>query len=430
MIRNAVVSSTLAVIMSIGSAPVMANSFLDGLFNRHEITLPEEAVNKVIGVKLEDVVNNYSNLVPGLVNLSNHIKKNSGFFFRNGEILVVHNVFMNKLPENRNGQVTVNLTAYVKYKDVSNFEKLTINYNNRALTLDDLSVVTDERIDLADMKFKLSVGLVDRKVIAVDVLNKVKMVFPNGVGGFDEGVLNEGRVSLLTPRFHNGFLDQRAVISKRDKPRYFDGKPFIRILKGPSLVDDMTAIGFHTEINDSFVRGFDSHGCMRLRLPDLMMLHDLILDGSVRQIPITVEYRTKDPSDHPAGKRNKIYKTVSNTGTVESPFFPLDKDNLVQLKYKEGNAPVEKLIDLKDDNYEDVFSYDTQLQLKEQNARRKNECDAKLMAGEIGTKDKDMQACLDAGKREDSAKDRIYRKWMGIGYIEALNYFKNIELLS
>ena len=423
MIRNAVVSSTLAVIMSIGSAPVMANSFLDGLFNRYEITLPDEAVNKVIGVRLEDVVNNYSNLVPGLVNLSNHIKKNPKFFFRDGEILVVHNVFMNKLPENRNGQITVNLTAYVKYKGVSNFEKLTVNYSNRALTLDDLSVVTDERIDLADMKFKLSVGLVDRKVIAVDVLNKVKMVFPNGVGGFDEGVLNEGRVSLLTPRFHNGFLDQRAVISKRDKPRYFDGKPFIRILKGPSLVDDMTAIGFHTEINDSFVRGFDSHGCMRLRLPDLMMLHDLVLDGSVRQIPITVEYRTKDPSDHPAGKRNKIYKTVANTGTIESPFFPLDKDNLVQLKYKEASAPVEKLVDLKDDNYEDVFSYDTQLQLKEQNARRKNECNAKLMAGEIGTKDKDMQACLDAGKREDSAKDHIYRKWMGIGYIGSPDLF-------
>ena len=415
MIRNIFVSSTIAVVMAIGAQPASAG--LGGLFNKYEITLPEEAVNKVLGVKLEDVVNNYSNLAPGLVNLSNHMKKNPGLFFRNGDIQVVHNIFLNKLPENRDGQVTVNVTAYVKYKGVSNFEKLTINYNNRALTPADLSVVTDEVINLKNMSFKLSVGLVDRKVIAEDKENGVKMVFPNGVGGFDEGVLNEGRVSLLTPRFHNGFLDQRAVISKREKPRYFDGKPFIRILKGPSLVDDMTAIGFHTEINDSFVRGFDSHGCMRLRLPDLMMLHDLIMDGSARQTPITVVYRTKDPSDHPAGKRNKIYKTVANTGTVESPFFPLDKDNLVQLKYKEAEAPLNKLIDLKDDNYEDVFSYDTQLQLREQNARRKNECNAKLMAGTIGTKDKDMEACLNAGKRQGSATDGIYRKWMGIGYI-------------
>ena len=421
MIRNIFVSSTIAVVMAIGAQPASAG--LGGLFNKYEITLPEEAVNKVLGVKLEDVVNNYSNLAPGLVNLSNHMKKNPGLFFRNGDIQVVHNIFLNKLPENRDGQVTVNVTAYVKYKGVSNFEKLTINYNNRALTPADLSVVTDEVINLKNMFFKLSVGLVDRKVIAEDKENGVKMVFPNGVGGFDEGVLNEGRVSLLTPRFHNGFLDQRAVISKREKPRYFDGKPFIRILKGPSLVDDMTAIGFHTEINDSFVRGFDSHGCMRLRLPDLMMLHDLIMDGSARQTPITVVYRTKDPSDHPAGKRNKIYKTVANTGTVESPFFPLDKDNLVQLKYKEAEAPLNKLIDLKDDNYEDVFSYDTQLQLREQNARRKNECNAKLMAGTIGTKDKDMEACLNAGKRQGSATDGIYRKWMGIGYIGNTDLF-------
>ena len=416
MIRNIFVSSTLEVVMAIGAQPASAG-LLSGLFNKYEITLPEEAENKVIGVKLEDVVNNYSNLVPGLVNLSNHMKKSPTLFFKNGNIIVVHNIFLNKLPENRDGQITVNVTAYVKYKDVSNFEKLTINYSNRALTPNDITVVTDDVIDLKDMSFSLSVGLVDRKVIAVDAKNKVKMVFPNGVGGFDEGVLNEGKISLLTPRFHNGFLDQRAVISKRDKPRYFDGKPFIRILKGPSLVDDMTAIGFHTEINDSFVRGFDSHGCMRLRLPDLMMLHDLVMDGSLRQVPITVVYRTKDPSDHPAGKRNKLYKTVANTGTVESPFFPLDKDNLVQLKYKETSAPMEKLIDLKDDNYEDVFSYDTQLQLREQNARRKNECNAKLMAGTIGTKDKDMEACLNAGKRQGSATDGIYRKWMGIGYI-------------
>ena len=412
MIRNTFVSSTLAIVLAIGAGPTYAQ-LLNNLSNKNEINLPEEAVNKVIGVKLEDVVNNYSNLVPGLVNLSNHIIKNPQYFFTNGNILVVHNVFLNKIPENRDGQVTVNVTAYVKYKGVSNFEKLTINYNNRALTPADISVVHDQVIDLKNMSFKFNVGLVDRKVIAEDVLNDVKMVFPVGVGAFDEGVLNEGSVSLLTPRFHNGFLDQRAVISKREKPRYFDGKPFIRILKGPSLVDDMTAIGFHTEINDSFVRGFDSHGCMRLRLPDLMMLHDLVLEGSVKQIPISVTYRTEDPSDHPAGKRNKIYKTVTNNGTLESPFFPLDRDNLVQLRYKESVVPLEKLIDLADDNYEDVFSYDTQLQLREQNERRKNECNAKLMAGTIGTKDKDMKACLNASKRVGSFTDSIYKKWMG-----------------
>src|SRR5690606_8911057 len=107
---------------------------------------------------------------------------------------------------------------------------------------------------------------------------------------------------------------------------------------------------------------------------------------------------------------------VTNVGTKESPFFPLDKDNLVQLGYKEraAGAPIDQLVEDEADNYEDLLSYDTQLQLKDQNARRKNECQAKLMAGEIRTKPKDMDKCLDAGKREDSMKDRLYRKYMGI----------------
>ena len=53
MIRNIFVSSTLAVVMAIGVQPVSAE-----IPSGYEITLSEEAVNKVIGVKLEDVVNN------------------------------------------------------------------------------------------------------------------------------------------------------------------------------------------------------------------------------------------------------------------------------------------------------------------------------------------------------------------------------------
>ncbi|MBY0414340.1 MAG: L,D-transpeptidase family protein, partial [Bdellovibrionales bacterium] len=372
------------------------------------LTIPADAANKIIGVKLEDVVNNYSNIVPGFANVEANIKKSPDAFFPAGKIETVHQIFLSEYPEVTPGQVKLSLTAYVKYKDFSNFEKITVSYNNGAKKLSEYSIVQVESINLKDMSFTLTVGLVDRKLIIADLAHDVKFIFPIGVGGFDEGVLNEGRVSLLTPRFYNGFIDQRAVISKREKPRYFDGKPFIRLLKGSNIGSDMTAIGFHTEINDSFVRGFDSHGCMRLRVPDLFALHDLIMDGSAQQTPIVVVYRTDNSFDHPAGKRNKTFKTVVNVGTKESPFFPLDRDNLVQMGYKESGAPMELLVDDARDNYEDLFSYDTELQLKEQNDRRKNECQAKLMAGLIGSKPKDMEKSLDDGKRKDSAKDRIY----------------------
>jgi hypothetical protein len=394
----------------------LALALICGQVEANSLNIPADATNKILGVRIEDVVNNYSNIVPGFANVQANIKKTPSAFFVNGEILAVHQVFLNKLPELSSGQIRLSLTGYVKYKRNSNFEKIIVTYSVGAKKLEEFNVFQENSFDLREMAFKLTVGLVDRKLIIQDSLHSVKFVLPIGVGGFDEGVLNEGRVSLLTPRFHNGFIDQRAVISKREKPRYFDGKPFIRLLKGSDIQNDMTAIGFHTEINDEFIRGFDSHGCMRLRVPDLMALHDLIMDGSIQQTPIQVIYRTKDLIDHPAGKRNKTFKSVVNVGTKESPFFPLDKDNLVQLGYKEKavGAPIDLLVDEALDNYEDIYSYDTQLQLKEQNARRKNECQAKLMAGLIGTTPKDMDKCLDAGKREDSMKDRIYRKFMGI----------------
>ena len=424
MIRQAIVSSTVAVLLTMSVQDVYAQAVLGkNSLLTNQLVVPTEAANKVVGVRLDDLVNNFPSLVPGLANVAANIKSNPQAFFNSGTIEVVHNVFLNKLPEVTPGMVRLSVTAYVKYKGFSNFERFTVSYNNGAKKLADMLIQPEGSVNLRDTAFSISVGLVDRKVIIEDSMYDIKFVFPIGVGGFDEGVLNEGRVSLLTPRFQNGVIDQRAVISKREKPRYFDGKPFIRLLKGNDIRNDMTAIGFHTEINDSFVRGIDSHGCMRLRVPDLMALHDLIMDNDEQQTPITVSYKTKDQADHPAGKRNKTYKTVLNNGTKESPFFPLDRDNLVQLTYKETGAPVDKLIDDAKDNYEDLFNYDTQEQLKEQNARRKNECQAKLMAGQIGTSPKDMEKCLDAGKREDSAKDRIYRKFMGIDSITTLDLF-------
>lgn len=416
MIRHAVVSSSLAAMLAFG----VQNAFAEVSSPKDvfEQLLPAEAQNKIAGIRIDDVVAVYPSLIPGLANVAANLKKKPEDFFPSAPVEAVHNVFLAKVPDLAAEQMELHLTAYVKYKGTSRFEKIIVRYNKGAKKLSEMSIQSVGSIDLKDMNFTLSVGLVDRKLILKDEAHDVKMIFPVGVGGFDEGVLNEGKVSLLTPRFKNGFLDQRAVISKRVKPRYFDGKPFVRILKGNDIKTDMTAIGFHIEINDSFVRGFDSHGCMRLRAFDLQALHDLIMDGDQQQLPITVAYRTEDPADHPAGKRNKTYKTVLNNGTTESPFFPLDRDNLVQMTYKESGAPVDKLIDHPADNNEDLFNYDTQKQLREQDERRKNECQAKVMAGIIPADEKSVENCLEEGKRKDSVKDRLYRKFMGIDSVE------------
>lgn len=421
MIRHALVSSTLAAMLAFG----MQNAFADTIQNNagFEAQLPTEAQNKISGVRIDDVVSVFPSLIPGLANVAANIKKNAFAFFPALPIEVVHNIVLNQVPDLSAAQIELNLTAFVKYKGATRFEKFVVRYNKGAKKLEEMTVEFQGSVDIRNTSFVLSVGLIDRKLIVEDKNNDIKMVFPIGVGGFDEGVLNEGRVSLITPRFKHGFVDQRAVISKREKPRYFDGKPFVRILNGSDLRADTTAIGFHIEINDSFVRGFDSHGCMRLRAMDLQALHDLIMDGNKQQLPITVNYRTEDPSDHPAGKRNKTYKTVLNNGTVNSPFFPLDRDNLVQMTYKETGAPIEKLLDDPADNNEELFNYDTQKQLREQDERRKNECQAKVMAGVIASDEKSIEKCQDEGKRKDSAKDRLYRKFMGIDSVIETDLF-------
>jgi len=386
--------------------------------NQTSIELPAEVQHKVVGVRIEDFVNVHPKAVAGLVNLQVSIKDHIKDIFNEEKVEVVHSVFFLSKPTIQASSYQVELGVFLKYeKRGFVFEKLTVQYAETAKRFEDFSFQREVISPLSQLKFKAEVGLVDRKLIVTELTRNFQLVFPIGVGSFDEGVLNEGKVSLITPRFKQGFLDKSAVISKREKPRYFKGKPFIRLLNGPSSNDDRTPIGFHIEINDSFVRGFDSHGCMRLREMDLMAFHDLIMFGSDKQIPITVNYRTENLSDSPILKRNKIYKTILNKGTEASPFFILDRDLLVQTTMKEAQVPVEKLIDEENDHYEDVFNYDTNSQMKEQDERRKNECQAKVMNGQIKSDEKSFQACMDEGKRKETMADRIYRKMMGIDSI-------------
>jgi hypothetical protein len=404
--KHALMSSGLAILLLLATGRTYSN----------DLIVPSDVKNKIIGVRIADIVSSYPTLIPGLANVAEIIKKSPQSFFNQEAVDVIHDVFFSKIPEVNGQLVRLELVGFIKYKNQSlNFEKIFVTYYLGAKTLSELSVQTEAIYPLKNMVFKASVGLVERKLIISDSLKDIKLVFPIGVGAFDEGVMNEGKYSLVTPRIQNGFIDKRGIISKRTKPRYFAGMPFIRILKGRDLVADTTAIGFHIEINDGFVRGFDSHGCMRLREMDLNAFHDLLVFGDEQQTPITIRYRTSDLADHPITKRNKTYKTILNKGSVENPFFIYDRDNLVQLTYKENTqAPIDKLVDQNDDDYYDLFNYETSEQIIEQDLRRKNACDAKIMSGELISDAKKYQECLDEGKRKDSFKDKIYRKFMGI----------------
>ncbi len=376
-----------------------------------------EVENKLIGVRLNDLINVHPNAFIGAANLNEVVNKNSDKILASENIELVHSIFLAKKPEARGGAIALELSYFVKTKS-GQFKFLTfeVTYSNfNSIDFNQFQFSILKTVNLEDTSLSAAVGLVDRKLIIDDKEKNIKMVMPIGVGSFDEGVMNEGKVSLLTPRFNNGFLDKRVVDSKREKPKYFKGKPFIRLLKGSDPISDRTPIGFHIEINDSFVRGFDSHGCMRLREMDLMSLHDLVMGGSNIQIPIIVKYRLQDLSDSPILKRNKVFKTILNKGSKSSPFFILDRDNLVQTTLaSERELPVNQLVDDLLDNYEDQFSYDTQSQLSEQEKRREKECKLKAENGTIKNNEKKIRECIDEGKRKDTLADKIYRKFMGI----------------
>lgn len=400
---------------------ILSNGYIkaakaDQTVNGSPVITAEELSNKIIGTRIDDLAEVSPKAFYGLYNIKEIFAKNAAAVLGRADIEIVHDVFFSSVPTMDNGEYKVELTVLVKYKNSElNFEKVVLRYQTSTLNLANYSVSKTTIANIVDVSLEASVSLVERKLIVEDKVKNIKMIFPIGVGAFDEGVLNEGKTSLLTPRFQNGFLDKRVVISKREKPKYFRGLPFIRILKGPDAEADKTPIGFHIEINDSFVRGFDSHGCMRLREFDLLALHDLIMMGDETQLPIKVLYQLEDKSDSPIAKRNKTFRTILNIGNATSPFFILDRDNLVQTGLVSNRiAPMEKLIDDEKDNYEDAFSYDTDLQLKEQNLRRENECKAKVLSGAIKSDEKSFQKCLDEGKRKDSLSDRIYRKYMGI----------------
>ena len=341
------------------------------------VNLPEAAVNKVVGTRVEDVVKHLPTIAPGLDYISDKLeKRKKEYFSDNGKIEEILNIFFKKVPMWKGTTVKLTLTALVKYsEDNLAFKTIEVNYDRNDPK--EFTVTPKSFVELYQTKLSFDVALKSRKVIVKDLNSDIKMIFPLGVGSFDEGVLNDS-FSLLTPRFKSGFLDKSTTIKNRKKPRYFAGLPFIRILKGNSTSKDHTGIGFHAQPfpeKNKFIRAFDSHGCIRMQTPDLWSVYYMVTAGPTQQLPITVNYSSVDSSEHPFPKRNKPYKRVANYGSVQTPDFVLDRDNLVLVANNwEESAPIDKLFDLPSDNYHEVFNYSTSEHVAGKQEKIEKEC--------------------------------------------------------
>lgn len=389
--------------------------------NFQSIDVESRVENKMVGVRLWDFWKYLPKVVEDLANVESALSKTPERFINVGKVKEVYNLFLRDEPKVSGATYLLPLTYFVRDgNDVLRFEKVDVIYTSSA----DMRAVPKGSVLLSNTNFKVDVALVARKAIISDRANDITMVFPLGVGSFDVGVLHDS-VSLLTPRFKKGFLDKRTLIYKREKPRYYAGKPFIRITtRTDDLEKGWTGIGFHAQPNlDTFVRAFDSHGCMRMQLADLYTLY-WIVDGSPReQTPVTVSYYMKSELNHPFPLRDTPWRQVNNIGSESSPMYNLDRDGLTEavLEWR-TEAPIADLIDREEDNYHDFYNYDMDWREKERMARHEQMCREKFLSGtkELASEklfgrsraQRDYEKCVKEGRRSLDLGDRLYRFWV------------------
>ncbi len=310
----------------------------------------------ISGVRLEDLIKHRPQAVSHLGQVNREISANLSSVLGGRDIDRVLNIVIDEKPTQNGDSVIYPMTAFIRYKNGQiQFEKILVTMNSQGANIRAQLI---RSIPLSQTDFKVTVGLVERVAQVVDEEKNIRMVFPLGVGSFDEGILNQ-ETSLLTPRFRTAYLSKHAAIQSRTTPKYFAGKPFIRILDGEKKAH--TAIGFHAQPNlDPFIRAFDSHGCMRMQTNDLEALYFLVAHHSKAYIPITVSYNLDEEVAHPFPKRESSYQGIMNTGSKNSPSYTIDRDYLVQTASRKGAPPVHLLYDFDEDHNEEYFNYSSE----------------------------------------------------------------------
>jgi hypothetical protein len=364
-----------AAIIALMTIGLGASSLCQAYYRPVEISAEQR--NQVIGVGIRDVAKYIPKAVPGLSQIVSKLERRKMARLTGEDIEELNLIFFRKLPQKdsyQSGQYLLPLTVMAKIDNEGYaFINMDLNIDGNNLYASKVN-----KISLKNTQFSLQVALAPRKLIVSDNNQGIKMVFPLGVGSFDQSVLNDG-VSLLTPRFKKAYIDQWAATAKRRKPRYFANKPFIRIITSEDLKEGHTSIGFHAQPNlDTFVRAFDSHGCMRMQLPELEALFRILKFGPHRRLPITVNFYTSDKSETPFPKREKPYRTVRNVGSEEVPYYTIDRDGLVQTKKDwDNSAPISLLRDDSRDHHHQLFDYAMAWREKKRAKRIKKSCSEK-----------------------------------------------------
>jgi lipoprotein-anchoring transpeptidase ErfK/SrfK len=139
----------------------------------------------------------------------------------------------------------------------------------------------------------LSVHLFDR-------VTGFQMVMPAGVGQ-----KNSRGVSISPPgHFKSGpdTTDGWWYVARRTVPDYFGGLPFLRLTAKNSVGANTYAL--HGPITTNLIRGYVSHGCVRMRANDIIRLFWIVKDHP--DTPVTIQREVEKDA---AGKKVDVGTT-------------------------------------------------------------------------------------------------------------------------
>lgn len=387
---------TVAVGVTILSTFLLQRSFAA------EVTIEAADQNKIIGVRLSDVKRYAKTSIPKLKEIESMMKARPEVFFKT-PVLQLHGLFFRSIPEINGDIITLHVDAMIahneyfksreelgwpsninlteeedkektlRFKDIV-FERITVSYSQSATSLNPVTNLV-ELIDLKATEFEVNVAMIDRRVLMTDKKSTLRFTFPTGLGSFDDHTeFND--VRLLTPIYKNAFLDKRRAIFARNKPSYFEGKPFIRVTTKTDPSKGHTGIGFHIDQSKGRLkRGFVSHGCLRLREMDLFMMYDIVRFGTPQRISVNTRYRiASDKADHPYPKKSSSYSRLKKHKLKKNVYYRRCKfcrAKLMKMEWASSpniNSLLSQLLDT-DDNGERPDGYYL-YRLDEQGARR------------------------------------------------------------
>ena len=108
-------------------------------------------------------------------------------------------------------------------------------------------------------------------------------VYPTGVG------VKNGAGRSITPTGHfstgGNTNDNWWYVARRTVPEYFDGLPFLRLTARNS--DGANTYALHGPITAQLIRGYVSHGCMRMRPDDIIRVFWMAKQHG--SMPVTIQ---------------------------------------------------------------------------------------------------------------------------------------------